>query len=119
MFEEMELRRLSATTRLRVGRVALAQQYRGPQQLSATEPRRYFLHLANEKKIAELITTTSPRGIKFFYEPNPEATPADAALCAAAREWKLPVVGEPGRSTAHSGCRRVHCPKHLLVTNQL
>ena len=71
MIEDMQLRGLSASTQeCYVAAVRqLAQHYYGsPDRLHEEELRKYFLYLANEKKVARATATIALCGIKFFYE---------------------------------------------------
>jgi site-specific recombinase XerD len=71
MIEDMQLRGYSARTQEAYARAVrqLAEHYRrNPDKLTEEELRKYFLHLANEKKWARASTTIALCGIKFFHE---------------------------------------------------
>jgi integrase/recombinase XerD len=63
----------------------LAQHYRqAPDQISEEEIRQYFLHLINEKKVAESTLRIHLYGIRFFYEITPQ------------RPWPIFALTDPG-----------------------
>jgi integrase/recombinase XerD len=95
MFEDMQLRGLSARTQEAYARAVwqLAQHYhRRPDQLSDEDLRQYFLYLANEKKIARPTATIALCGLKFFYEQTLKQPWPTLRFVRPPREKKLPVV---------------------------
>jgi site-specific recombinase XerD len=95
MLEDMQLRGLSTRTQEAYARAVwqLAQHYhRSPDQLSEEELRRYFLYLANEKKLARPSTTIALCGIKFFYEQTLKQPWPTLRFVRPQPEHKLPVV---------------------------
>jgi site-specific recombinase XerD len=91
----MQLRGLSTRTQEAYTRAVwqLAQHYhRSPDQLSEEELRRYFLYLANEKKLARPSTTIALCGIKFFYEQTLKQPWPTLRFVRPQPEHKLPVV---------------------------
>jgi site-specific recombinase XerD len=95
MIEDMQLRGYSARTQEAYARAVrqLAEHYRrSPDELSEEELRKYFLHLANEKKWARASTTIALCGIKFFYEQTLKRDWPTLRFVRPPREFKLPVV---------------------------
>jgi site-specific recombinase XerD len=71
----------------------LAQYYgRSPDQLSEEDLRRYFLYLANVKKVARATATIALCGIKFLYEQTLRKQWTTLRFVRPRREKKLPVV---------------------------
>ncbi len=95
MIEDMQLRGYSARTQEAYSRAVrqLAEHYRrSPDKLTEEELRKYFLHLANEKKWARASTTIALCGIKFFYEQTLKRDWPTLRFVRPPREFKLPVV---------------------------
>ncbi|HWJ48141.1 MAG TPA: site-specific integrase [Candidatus Udaeobacter sp.] len=95
MIEDMQLRGYSARTQEAYARAVrqLAEHYRrSPDKLTEEELRKYFLHLANEKKWARASTTIALCGIKFFYEQTLKHDWPTLRFVRPPREFKLPVV---------------------------
>ena len=95
MIEDMQLRGYSTRTReCYVAAVRqLAQYYgRSPDQLSEEDLRRYFLYLANVKKVARATATIALCGIKFLYEQTLRKQWTTLRFVRPRREKKLPVV---------------------------
>lgn len=95
MIEDMQLRGYSARTQEAYARAVrqLAEHYRrSPDKLTEEELRKYFLHLANEKKWARASTTIALCGIKFFYEQTLKRDWPTLRFFRPPREFKLPVV---------------------------
>lgn len=95
MIEDMQLRGYSARTQEAYARAVrqLAEHYRrSPDKLTEEELRKYFLHLANEKKWARASTTIALCGIKFFYEQTLKRDWPTLRFVRPPREFKLPVV---------------------------
>ena len=89
MIEDMKLRSLSTSTqRIYVLAVCdLATYYnRSPSQVSDEELRRYFLYLAEEKKLSRSSCTIALCAIKFLYEYTLK------------REWTLAEVIRPKKA---------------------
>lgn len=95
MIEDLQLRGFSARTQeCYVAAVRqLAEHYHtSPDQLSEEDLRRYFLYLANEKKVARATATIALCGIKFFYEHTLQQHWTTLRFVRPPREQKLPVV---------------------------
>ncbi len=95
MIEDMQLRGFSARTQeCYVAAVRqLAQHYHTrPDRLTEEDLRRYFLYLANEKKVARATATIALCGIKFFYEHTLQQHWTTLRFVRPPREKKLPVV---------------------------
>ena len=95
MIEDMQLRGFSARTQeCYVAAVRqLADHYHTrPDRLTEEDLRRYFLYLANEKKVARATATIALCGIKFFYEHTVQRTWTTLRLVRPPREKKLPAV---------------------------
>jgi integrase/recombinase XerD len=95
MIEDMQLRGYSARTQEAYARAVrqVAEHYRrSPDKLTEEELRKYFLHLANEKKWARASTTIALCGIKFFYEQTLKRDWPTLRFVRPPREFKLPVV---------------------------
>jgi len=95
MIEDMQLRGYSARTQEAYARAVrqLAEHYdRSPDKITEEELRKYFLHLANEKKWARASTTIALCGIKFFYEQTVKHDWPTLRFVRPPREFKLPVV---------------------------
>jgi site-specific recombinase XerD len=95
MIEDMQLRGYSARTQEAYTRAVrqLAEHYRrSPDKITEEELRKYFLHLANEKKWARASTTIALCGIKFFYEQTLKHDWPTLRFVRPPREFKLPVV---------------------------
>jgi hypothetical protein len=95
MIEDMQLRGFSARTQeCYVAAVRqLADHYHTrPDRLTEEDLRRYFLYLANEKKVARATATIVLCGIKFFYEHTVQRTWTTLRLVRPPREKKLPAV---------------------------
>ena len=95
MMENMELHGLADRTQESyVSAVAhLARYYnRSPDQLSADEIRRFFLHLIKEKQAAKSTVTIHLCGIKFFFEKTLGRQMPVLDLVRPKRRKKLPAV---------------------------
>ena len=95
MIEDMQLHGLSKITQESYVRaVRQLSQYvqRGPDKISEEDIRRYFLYLANEKKVRRSTATVALCGIKFFYENTLRRDWPTLRLVRPAYERKLPVV---------------------------
>jgi len=95
MIEDMQLRGFSARTQecyVAAVRQLAAHYHTRPDQLSEEELRRYFLYLANEKKVARATATIALCGITFFYEHTLQRTWTTLRFVRPPREKKLPVV---------------------------
>jgi integrase/recombinase XerD len=95
MIEDMQLRGYSARTQEAYARAVrqLAEHYRrSPDTLTEEDLRKYFLHLANEKKWARASTTIALCAIKFFYEQTLKRDWPTLRFVRPPREFKLPVV---------------------------
>lgn len=95
MLEDMQLRGLSARTQgCYVTAVRqLADHYRrSPDQLTEEDLRQYFLHLANEKKVARATATIALCGIRFFFTHTLQRDWTTLRFVRPPREHKLPAV---------------------------
>jgi len=95
MIEDMQLRGFSARTQeCYVAAVRqLAKHYHTrPDRLTEEDLRRYFLYLANEKKVARATATIALCGIRFFYEHTLQQHWTTLRFVRPPREKKLPVV---------------------------
>ena len=95
MIEDMQLRGFFGRTQeCYVAAVRqLAEHHRtSPDQLSEEDLRRYFLYLANEKKVARATATIALCGIKFFFEHTLQRNWPTLRFVRPPREQKLPVV---------------------------
>ncbi len=95
MIEDMQLRGFSARTQecyVAAVRQLAAHYHTRPDQLSEEDLRRYFLYLANEKKVARATATIALCGIKFFYEHTLQQHWTTFRFVRPPREKKLPVV---------------------------
>ena len=95
MIEDMQLRGFSARTQECYAAAVrqLAEHYhRSPDQLTEEDLRRYFLYLANKKKVARATATIALCGIKFFYEQTLRQQWTTLRFVRPQREKKLPVV---------------------------
>jgi integrase/recombinase XerD len=121
MLEDMQLRGLSARTQEAYARAVwqLAQYYRrSPDQLSDAELRRYFLYLANEKKLARPTATIALCGIKFFYEQTLKQPWPTLRFVRPPREWKLPAGAKPRRGAPHAARGAHSCLSRLFDHHQ-
>ena len=86
MIDDMQLRGLSARTQevfVAAVRQLAGHYHRSPEGVTEEELRRYFLYLANEKRVARATATIALCGIRFLYHrqhairhgPDPEARP--------------------------------------------
>jgi len=95
MIEDMQLRGFSARTQECYATAVrqLAEHYHTrPDRLTEEDLRRYFLYLANEKKVARATATIALCGIKFFYEHTLQQHWTTLRFVRPPREKKLPVV---------------------------
>jgi integrase/recombinase XerD len=95
MIEDLQLRGFSARTQecyVAAVRQLAAHYHTRPDRLSEEDLRRYFLYLANEKKVARATATIALCGIKFFYEQTLQRTWTTLRFVRPPREKKLPVV---------------------------
>jgi site-specific recombinase XerD len=95
MIEDMQLRGYSARTQecyVRAVRQLAEHFHKSPARLGEEELRRYFLYLANDRKLARPSTTIALCGIKFFYEHTLQQRFTTLELVRPAPEKKLPVV---------------------------
>ena len=95
MIEDMQLRGFSARTQecyVAAVRQLAAHYHTRPDRLSEEDLRRYFLYLANEKKVARATATIALCGIKFFYEHTLQQHWTTLRFVRPPREKKLPVV---------------------------
>jgi integrase/recombinase XerD len=95
MIEDMQLRGFSARTQESYATAVrqLAEHYHTrPDRLTEEDLRRYFLYLANEKKVARATATIALCGIKFFYEHTLQRDWTTLRFIRPPREKKLPVV---------------------------
>jgi site-specific recombinase XerD len=95
MIDDMQLRGLSARTQeAYVGAVRrLAGHYRrSPAEITEEELRQYFLHLANEKKVARATATIALCGIRFFFEHTLGRSWTTLRFVRPVREKKLRVI---------------------------
>ena len=95
MLEDMQLRGLSARTQeCYVAAVRqLAEHYRrSPTEITEEDLRRYFLYLANEKKVARATVTIAVCGIRFVFEQTLHRDWTTLRFVRPAREQRLPVV---------------------------
>lgn len=95
MIDDMQLRGLSARTQeVYVAAVRqLAEHYRrSPADIEEEELRRYFLFLANEKKVARATATIALCGIRFLFEQTLHRPWTTLRFVRPPREKKLPVV---------------------------
>ena len=95
MIEDMQLRGFSARTQESYATAVrqLADHYHTrPDRLTEEDLRRYFLYLANEKKVARATATIALCGIKFFYEHTLQRNWTTLRFIRPPREKKLPVV---------------------------
>lgn len=95
MIEDMQLRGFSARTQESYATAVrqLAEHYHTrPDRLTEEDLRRYFLYLANEKKVARATATIALCGIKFFYEHTLQRNWTTLRFIRPPREKKLPVV---------------------------
>jgi site-specific recombinase XerD len=95
MIQDMQLRGFSARTQecYAVAVRQLADHFHTrPDQLGEEHLRRYFLYLANEKKVARATTTIALCAIKFFYEQTLRRDWPTLQLIRPPRQKKLPVV---------------------------
>lgn len=95
MIEDMQLMGLSKRTQENYVRTVrqLAEYYgKSPDLISDEELRQYFLHLTNDKRIAQSTMTVALCGIKFFYEYTLRRHLPMLVIARPQRERKLPVV---------------------------
>jgi site-specific recombinase XerD len=95
MIEDMQLRSLSASTQegyLNAVRQLAGHYHRSPDKLSEEDLRKYFLYLANGKKVSRSTATIAICGIKFFYEQTLQRGWSTLNLVRPPRTKKLPVV---------------------------
>ncbi len=95
MIEDMQLRGFAARTQESYATAVrqLAEHYHTrPDRLTEEDLRRYFLFLANEKKVARATATIALCGIKFFYEHTLQRAWTTLRFIRPPREKKLPVV---------------------------
>jgi integrase/recombinase XerD len=111
MIEDMQLRGLSARTQecyVNAVRQLAAHHHRNPDQLGEEDLRRYFLYLANEKKVARATATIALCGIKFLYEHTLHQHWTTLEFVRPPRENKLPVV--LSREEVRQILAQVHIP---------
>jgi site-specific recombinase XerD len=95
MIEDMQLRGLAASTQeVYVGAVRqlAAHYHKSPDQITEEELRRYFLYLANEKKLARQSATIALCAIKFLFECSLQRNWTTLRFVRPPRQKKLPVV---------------------------
>lgn len=95
MLEDMQLRGLSARTQgcyVTAVRQLAEHYHRSPDQLTEEDLRRYFLYLANEKRVARATATIALCGIRFFFEQTLRQDWTTLRFVRPTREHKLPVV---------------------------
>ncbi len=95
MIEDMQLRGFSPRTQESYTTAVrqLAEHYHtSPDRLSEEDLRRYFLYLANEKKVARATATIALCGIKFLYEHTLQRDWPTLRFVRPPREKKLPVI---------------------------
>lgn len=95
MIDDMQLRGLSARTQecYVVAVRQLAEHYRrSPADIEEEQLRRYFLYLANEKKVARATATIALCAIRFLYEQTLHRPWTTLRFVRPPREKKLPVV---------------------------
>lgn len=95
MLEDLQLRGLAPTTQqCYLDAVKhLAYHYRrAPDQINEEELRQYFLHLINEKQVAESTLRIQLYGIRFFYERTLQRPWPVFDLVRPRKRQKLPVV---------------------------
>ena len=109
MLEEMQLRGLSSRTQQSyLGAVRqLAEYYhKPPDQISAEELRHYFLHLMNEKQLANSSCRVAYYGIRFFYLHTLHQPWPQDLVVRPLKESKLPVVLSVDEVRRVLGCVR-------------
>jgi len=117
MFEDMQLRGLSSKTqKCYVDSVKnLARYYgRSPDQLTEEEIRHFFLHLINQKRVAESTFRVYLYGIKFFYETTLKRRWPVLDLVRPSKRKKLPVVLSLGEVQRLLGLIRKPVPRMCL-----
>jgi site-specific recombinase XerD len=95
MIEDMQLRGFSARTQecyVAAVRQLAEHFHTRPDRLTEEDLRRYFLYLANEKKVARATATIALCGIKFLYEHTLQQHWTTLRFVRPPREKKLPVV---------------------------
>ena len=98
MIEDMQLNGLAPTTQQAYLAAVqmLAQHYRrSPDQLSEPEIRKYFLYLAETKRLAHRTITGYLCAIKFLYQKTLQQSWPVLDLIRAPRSKKLPVILSP------------------------
>ena len=95
MLEDMQLHGLSAGTQdayIRAVRILAEYYRRSPDRLTEEQVRGFFLHLINERRIAEGTLKTYRCGIQFFYATTLKRPLPVFHLIQPAKRRKLPVV---------------------------
>jgi len=120
MVEEMQLRRLAASTQqayLQAVQHMVRYTGKSPDQVSAEEMRGYFLYLTNEKQLSRSSVMQSICGLKFLYEQVLKQAWTYYAIQQPRRAKKLPVVLSRAEVYQILGC--VQQPRYQVCLSTL